>query len=144
MNLRAISSLFNIELGFDEDQTTKSIEYVLQDYNKFIYGYDYNNETETFILLPDLYEQKDIPEPSEKEFQFGVERIAQFSEYLGKMNKSTFSVGDYRRYIGRMLKKKVRVQPMIRYLSNLGVITFVDDKTIHLHLEQDLNIKKTK
>ncbi len=144
LSLKALSSLLATELSVNVYQAKDILDYVWQFYNRYRYGYDYNDESETFIKQDDLYEQKEIPEPSETEFWFGVEKIAQFSEYLGTMNKTEFSVGDYRRYVGRMLKKKVRVQSMIRYLWNYGVITFVDASRIVLHLEVDLNISRPK
>lgn len=41
----------------------------------------------------------------------------------------------FRRFIGKSLKKVIQVEPVIRYLQSLGLITFVDVKRVILHTE---------
>ena len=136
ISLKGYSALLSTELDVDKAKADKIIEYVLQPYNAYRFGYKFNSETNHFVKLTPLFaENEEHAVPTESEFNFAVERIADFGEYLKKNDRSSFGVTSFRLYIAKMLKKKIRIESVVRYLNNEGLVTFVDDKTIYLHLE---------
>jgi len=136
ISMKGYSALLSTELGVDKAKADKIIEYVLQPYNTYRYGYKYNSETEVIMKLTPLFAEKDdYALPTESEFNFAVERLADFAEYLKKNERSSFSVTSFRLYIAKMLKKKIAVESVVRYLANEELITFVDEKTIYYHIE---------
>lgn len=133
LSMKGLTALLNTQYNYNKNEVDFCIDYILQDYNVNRHGYKFNIETDTIVKLPNMFEESsDFSEPTEDEFWYGVQKLSDFAIMMIQTGKEKFSVMSYTRYMNKMLDKKIKIQSIIRYLSNEGLVLYKDEKDISI------------